>query len=78
MYRNKKTSRRRAEVYWAGMQAHEWTPGRTDALHVAFPYGVMDEPRIKQHWSITLLPCAKIEYGHMVEKPQNLLFRKAV
>ena len=31
-------------------------------------YGVMDEPKIKQHWSITLLPCAKIEYGHMVER----------
>ena len=25
-------------------------------------YGVMDEPKIKQHWSITLLPCAKIAY----------------
>jgi hypothetical protein len=26
IYRNKKKSRRRAEVYWAGMQAHEGRP----------------------------------------------------
>jgi hypothetical protein len=33
----KKMSPRRADVYWAGMQAHEGTSGRTDALHVSFP-----------------------------------------